>query len=392
MNDNAVKKLTGGIAAVFKRPWLIALVTVIVIALLVVTRPKLEPVIVEEKAWPVEVTEVFARDQQPELELFGEVVSGRRSELRALVPGRMVSAGPNFREGARVAKGELLVEIDPFDYQNDLAEQKALYAEARVRMKIVERDLKRIRELYDENNVSEQSLDDAILAVEQQTATLEQRRISLARAERALRDTRLTAPYDGVVNAVSADLGKQLSVNDMVAEVIDTSRLEVRFTLSNAQFGRVIEDGAPVEGRKMKVAWQVGNELLEYEAILDRVGAEIDSSTGGMELYAAIKPDAETLLRPGAFVWVHIADKVYSKVFRAPESALYGSNTVYVVSDGRMATRGIEVVGYFGNDILFVARGDQPVKNADKVITTQVREGGEGVRVTLRQKDAGNDD
>jgi len=340
MNDNAVKKLTGGIAAVFKRPWLIALVTVIVIALLVVTRPKLEPVIVEEKAWPVEVTEVFARDQQPELELFGEVVSGRRSELRALVPGRMVSAGPNFREGARVAKGELLVEIDPFDYQNDLAEQKALYAEARVRMKIVERDLKRIRELYDENNVSEQSLDDAILAVEQQTATLEQRRISLARAERALRDTRLTAPYDGVVNAVSADLGKQLSVNDMVAEVIDTSRLEVRFTLSNAQFGRVIEDGAPVEGRKMKVAWQVGNELLEYEAILDRVGAEIDSSTGGMELYAAIKPDAETLLRPGAFVWVHIADKVYSKVFRAPESALYGSNTVYVVSDGRMATRG----------------------------------------------------
>jgi RND family efflux transporter MFP subunit len=385
MNDNATKKITGGIIAVFKRPWLIVLVTVVVITLLFVTRPKLQPVSVEEKTWPVEIVEITLSDQQPELELFGEVVSGRRSELRALVPGSMVSAGPNFKEGARVAKGELLVEIDPFDYRNDLAEQKALYSEAQVRMKTVQRDLKRIRELYDENNVSEQNLDDAVLAVELQTATLEQRRISLARAQRALSDTRLTAPYDGVVNAVSADLGKQLSVNDMVAEVIDTSRLDVRFTLSNAQFGRVIETGRPIEGRPVRVAWQVGNETLEYVARVDRVGAEIDSTTGGMEIYAAIEPDAKTLLRPGAFVWVHIADKVFSKVFRAPESALYDSNTVYVVNDGRMAVRGIEVVGYFGNDILFIPRGEQSVQNGDRVIITQVREGGEGVRVDIRQ-------
>jgi RND family efflux transporter MFP subunit len=252
-------------------------------------------------------------------------------------------------------------------------------------MKTVQRNLKRIRELYDENNVSEQNLDDAVLAVELQTATLEQRRISLARAQRALSDTRLTAPYDGVVNAISADLGKQLSVNDMVAEVIDTSRLDVRFTLSNAQFGRVIEAGRPIEGHPVRVAWQVGNQTLEYVASVDRVGAEIDSTTGGMEIYAAIEPDAKTLLRPGAFVWVHMADKVFSKVFRAPESALYDGDTVYVVSDGRMSARGIEVVGYFGNDILFVSRGEQSVQNGDRVIITQVREGGEGVRVDIRQ-------
>ena len=76
MNDNAAKKITGGIIAVFKRPWLIVLVTVVVITLLFVTRPKLQPVIVEEKTWPVEIVEITLSDQQPELELFGEVVSG----------------------------------------------------------------------------------------------------------------------------------------------------------------------------------------------------------------------------------------------------------------------------------------------------------------------------
>lgn len=385
MNNDAVKKITSGVAAVFKRPLLIVAVTIVAIILLLVTRPKLEPVLLDERVWPVEVAEVYRRDVQPELELFGEVVAGRRSELRALVPGRIVKAGPNFSEGARVVAGELLVEIDPFDYRNDLAEQKALFSEAQVRMQTVERELKRIRELYDENNVSEQNLDDAVLAVEQQTATLEQRRISLARAERALRDTRLTAPYEGVVHAVSADLGKQLSVNDKVAEVIDTGRLEVRFSLSNAQYGRVIADGKPVEGRPVGVAWQVGSEVLRFDATLARVGAEIDSSTGGVDLYAVIENADESPLRPGAFVWITMQDMVFKSVFRAPDSALYGSNNVYVVRNGRMELREINVLGYTGNDMLFESAGEVAIADGDQVVITQIREGGAGIRVEVRQ-------
>jgi RND family efflux transporter MFP subunit len=377
------------VAARIKRPQFFLPVLIIVlaagiVALLMATRPKLQPVVNEERVWPVEVVRVQRGDVQPMLELFGEVVSGRRSELRALVPGAIVAVGPNFREGAKVAKGELLVQIDPFEYENDVAEQRALLAEAEMRMRTVERDLKRIRELYDENNVSEQNLDDALLAVEQQAATLEQRRIGLARAERALKESRLTAPYAGVVNGVSADLGKQLSVNDKVAEVIDTGRLEVRFTLSNAQFGRILGDGGALEGRPVGVAWEVGNETLEFSATLARVGAEIDSTTGGVELYADIQSDTATPLRPGAFVWTRMPDRTYRNVFRAPDSALYGNDTVYVVRDARMEARRIEVVGYTGDDILFVPAGAPAVVDGDQVITTQIREGGAGIRVDVR--------
>lgn len=368
----------------FWLPVLIIIVAAAVISVLMATRPKLQPVVNEERVWPVEVIELQRGDVQPMLELFGEVVSGRRSELRAMVPGAIVAVGPNFREGAKVAKGELLVQIDPFEYENDVAEQKALLAEAEVRMRTVERDLKRVRELYNENNVSEQNLDDALLAVEQQAATLEQRRIGLARAQRALRESRLTAPYAGVVNGVSADLGKQLSVNDKVAEVIDTGRLEVRFTLSNAQFGRILGDSATLEGRPVNVAWEVGSETLEFAATLARVGAEIDSTTGGVELYADIRSDAATPLRPGAFVWTRMPDRTYRDVFRAPDSALYGNDTVYVVREGRMEERRIKVVGYTGDDILFVPAGDPPLLDGDQVITTQIREGGAGIRVDVR--------
>lgn len=382
--DSSAGAAAGGRRRRLLLPLLIVLVAAGTIFLLMATRPQLEPVVIEERVWPVEVVAVERGDVQPMLELFGEVVSGRRSELRALVPGPIVEVGPNFREGAKVAEGELLVQIDPFEYANDVAEQQALLAEAEVRMRTVERDLKRIRELYDENNVSEQNLDDALLAVEQQAATLQQRRIGLARAQRALREARLTAPYAGVVNGVSADLGKQLSVNDKVAEVIDTARLEVRFTLSNAQFGRILEDGEALEGRPVSVAWEVGDETLEFTATLARVGAEIDSTTGGVKLYADIDSDGVSPLRPGAFVWTRMPDRLYRNVFRAPDSALYGSDTVYVVREQRMEERRVEVVGYTGDDILFVPAGNPAVVDGDQLITTQIREGGAGIRVEVR--------
>jgi len=381
---NLIEKLLAILGAVVRRPLLIILVTVILVGILVFTRPQLTSVESPERVWPVEVVEARKADEQPMLDLSGQVITGRRSELRALVPGPIVEVGRNFREGARVSKGELLVQIDPFEYRNDVAEQKALLAEAEADLEIKLRDEKRIRELFEENNISEQAMDDATLVVEQRRATLEQRRIGLARAERALRDARLLAPYDGLVNGVSADLGKQLSQNDKVAEIIDTGRLEVRFSLSKSQFGRILESDGVVEGKPVEVSWRVGDETLIYSAVVERIGAEIDSSTGGVGIYAVINQDSETLLRPGAFVWARIPDKMYTSVFRAPESALYGSDSIYVVKNDRLRARTIKVEGYAGDDILFSSAGEPAVDDGDQVVITQIREGGEGVKVEIR--------
>jgi multidrug efflux pump subunit AcrA (membrane-fusion protein) len=79
-----------------------------------------------------------------------------------------------------------------------------------------------------------------------------------------------------------------------------------------------------------------------------------------------------------------VSDKKYEKVFRVPESALYGTNQVYVVEDERLALRNVKVEGYAGDDILFVAAGEPALRDGDKVVTTQIREGGAGVKVEIR--------
>jgi len=368
-------------------PLLLILGTVAIIVLLMATRPQLAPVELQERVWPVDTVVAAYSDVQPKMKLFGEVVAGRRTELLALVGGRIVEVGENFHEGGQVRKGDLLVQIDRFEYRNALAEQRSSLKEAELRLKVLNRDLERARELIDEKNVSEQFLDNAELDVFQQKAVVEQRQIAVDRAQRDLTDSRLAAPFDGVLFEVNANLGKQIGEfgTDKIADLIDTSKLEVRFSMSNAQYGRLIESDEPIPGRPVSVVWRVGDKDLNFSARLQRVGAEIDSTTGGIDVFAVIESEsAETTLRPGAFVWVELPDRVFKNVLRAPESAVYGDDLLFLVGDNRLVERRIDVHGYDGNDILFSSADERTINDGDQIVTTQLREAGAGVKVEVR--------
>ena len=366
-------------------PLLVLLVTVALIALLIATRPELVPEPHAERVWPVKSTEIRRQTLRPQLALFGEIVAGRRSELRALVAGPIAQIGKNFREGGLVAAGELLLEIDPFHYRTGLAERRAQLREAEVRLDQLQREHRRIEALYVDHTVSERDRDNAEVALRQQEAIVEQRRIDVERAERELADTRLIAPYAGVVGKVNANLGKQLGINDKVADLTDTGQLEVRFSLSNAEYGRLMSSGEQLVGRDVTVTWKVGDSDLGYQAKIARIGAEIISTTGGVDVYAVLEDGQRLDLRPGAFVSVSVPDREYTDVFVAPESALYGENMLYVIADSRLADRRIELLGHDGNNIIFRSAAEPALADGDRVVTTPLREAGVGVKVIDRK-------
>ena len=77
-------------------------------------------------------------------------------------------------------------------------------------------------------------------------------------------------------------------------------------------------------------------------------------------------------------------DKQFSDVLKVPESALYGEDIIYVVDNGRLSERRIEIQGYAGNNILFTTAAAPLIADGDLIVTTQIREGGEGARVDAR--------
>ena len=351
---------------------LLLLATFLVISLLRATKEEPEVLIIPEKSWPVSVIEAQYSDVQPTLSLFGEVITSRRSELRSLVGGQVVQVGENFKEGAVVKKGELLLRIDDFEYKNAVIEESA-------KLQVMNRDFDRADELFKQGNISEQFRDNALLEKTKQE-------LVLSEVEKDLRDTELFAPFDGVINDVQATLGKQVStINDKIGEIIDIKNMEVRFSLSKAQYGGLLEDTDKILGRKIEMSWTVGKRDLVFNASVSRVGAEITSNTGGVNIFAniVINSGEESPLRPGAFVRLKMPDKTYESVVSIPETAVYEDKYIFIVNDQRLKKIMIEILGYDQSKVLVKPLDDSKIKNGDYVVVNQLREAGENVKVDI---------
>lgn len=389
---------------------------------LVATKPEVAKRPVQEKSFAVTTEPVVIRDHAPIISIYGETVAGRQVDLRTLVAGEVVAVHEELKAGGQIARGDVLLAIDRFGFEGAVTEAKANLAEARARqvenegrvaletgnvvrvreqLEFAQTDLERATELLARGSVTERTLDERKLLVSQRQQGLEQRinalalerakvdqqaavisRLEwrLANAERDLENTVLRAPFDAIVRSEAAQAGRMVGVNDVVASIYSRDELEVRFTLSDNQYGRLVAEAGTVVGREATVLWYLGSEPLTYTATIDRVGADVARTRGGVDVFATIElSPGSTPLRPGAFVEVSVPDQKFSASARIPEIALYGNGKVFVVTDSRMESRQVE--GLALDDGYIIVRGD--LSEGDELITTRIPEAGDGVLVKI---------
>lgn len=392
-------------------------------AYLIATKPVVEPEVVEERVWTVAAVPVEIKDQSVDLNLFGSLKAVRDVELRSLVGGEVIEVGENFREGGLLEKGDLLVRVDPFEFEASLNENKASLLEARSRLnelvatqdseiaalnrerEVLEREVRnveRAESLAKRGNISVKSLDDARSALSRQRQTVELREaqleilkarigqqravidrleVGVLRAERDLKNTSLRAPFRGYVTDVNAEFGKNIGASDKVARLIDATQMEARFLLSDSQYGLLLGSNAGIIGRPITVTWQSGDAELAFSGRVARLSPEISSDTGGVEVFAVLEPSEYTpFLRPGAFVEVVLSGNRYPNAARLSDSSLFNGDTVYVVEEGRLQPRKVEIVARNGDEILL--RGD--ISDGDLVVTTRLPEIGPNLKVEVR--------
>lgn len=374
----------------------------------------------QERTFNVTTVRVQPGDVRPRLTLFGTTTAGRQVEIRARVAGPVIETSPALVEGGLIGKGELILAIDPFDYQNALAESEAQLAETRARIKELEasiasetvslgharaqlalaiEDLERAEPLAKRGAVTERTVDErqqVVLQrrqaadqlansiavwearVAQSRAAAQRLEAGIARARRRIEETRLEAPFNAYVAEVTTQVGRMIGANDKIATLIDRDWIEVRLVLTDAQFGRMVADGGSLIGRKVDVEWTLGGKTFPYTARIERIGARVASEAGGVEVLARVENPAEPVqLRPGAFVTATLDDVLYRGVVRLPGSSLYDRDTVYVVDDGRLAARKVKLVGAAGPDIL--VEGD--LAAGETVLVTRISTPGTGVAV-----------
>ncbi|WP_417685162.1 efflux RND transporter periplasmic adaptor subunit [Roseibium sp.] len=388
---------------------------------LISTKPDVPKRPVTEKSYAADIVTVTIGDNTPVINVYGEVTAGRQVDLRALVAGEVVSVNPELKAGGIVAKGDELIAIDRFEYEGavteataNLAEARAALVESRGRVELqsanvtraqeqldfAQKDLERAQDLLTRGSVTERTVDERKLLVSQRQQTLEQARNNLALEEakvvqqdavikrlewreedarRQLSNTVLKAPFDAVVRSEAAQVGRLINANDVVASIYSRDELEARFTLSDNQYGRLVAESGSVVGREVEILWYLGNQPIVYSAVIDRVGADVASTRGGVDVYARIETSpSETPLRPGAFVEVRVPDRTYANSFSIPETAFYGEGRVYVVTaENRLEEREVKALAFDAGSIIV----EGGLNDGDSVLSTRIPEAGSGLLI-----------
>mgnify|MGYP005820063685 FL=1 len=370
--------------------------------------------------YTVETATAERADNRPDIRLYGQVETGRNVDLRTTVSGDVVEIHPDLVAGRRVAEGTVLLRIDPFAYEGALVEARANLASTRAaiaeidarlasereqleasdaQLELGRADLDRALMLADSGALTDKEVDARRLIVSQREQASSQRRNNILIAEaqrtqqeanaerlewkirealRRLEQTALIAPFDGIISDESVETGRSVNANEVVASIYDDTALDVKFTLTNAQYGRMATDADPLVGRQVELGWSVGGTEYKWPAVIDRIGARVTAERGGVEVFARIgEADNPVQLRPGAFVSLIVPDRIWPQTFRLPETAVRNSDHVFVVVDGKLERRAVRLIAWDGEDAII----DGSLENGDTVLVTRLTEATEGVRV-----------
>ncbi|MCI0752331.1 efflux RND transporter periplasmic adaptor subunit [Teichococcus vastitatis] len=156
----------------------------------------------------------------------GSVVAWQELVIGAETGGLRVLSVP-VEEGEPVRQGQLLVALDDALPAAQMAQSRAALAEAEAALSIARLDLRRASELSRTGNVAREILDQRQSAVQQAEARLLAAQARQGEAEVRMAQTRILAPFDGVVARRSVLPGAVVQPGQEMARLIRDNRLEL---------------------------------------------------------------------------------------------------------------------------------------------------------------------
>ncbi len=226
----------------------------------------------------------------------GELISPMRSQVAAKQPGRV--AAVFVREGARVRAGQPLAAFETEYLRLDLQRAEAELARAQAMENDAARDLERKRELVNSESISRATFDRVQTAHESAVAARQAATAIVATIRQHIADAILRAPFDGVIESRSLDVGERIGDGEPAFVIAQTSPLKLRFRLPEQYLGSVRE------GEKVNATTDAyGN--ASFAARITMIGGVIDPATRTLVAEADVN-NSDGRLRPGMFARVTI--------------------------------------------------------------------------------------
>ena len=308
-----------------------------------------------------------------DVEIYGEYVGRIRAqqfvEVRARVEGFLESM--DFEEGTYVSKNQVLFVIDQKQYRARADKARAQLRKDSALVLKTQRDLNRIRPLFQQNAASQLDLDNAIAAYETAVASMGMSQADLDQAEQELSYTWVRSPISGYISERYVDLGTLVGTGgqSLLATVVKSDTVLVDFSMTALDYLKSKERNVILGQKDSTRSWQpmvtvtlADNSEYPYKGLVDFADPQVDPQTGTFSVRAEMS-NPEHVLLPGQFTKVKLLLDVRENATVVPQKALIiekGGAYIYVMrKDSTAEKRFIELGPEFGNNAV-VERGIVP--------------------------------
>jgi RND family efflux transporter MFP subunit len=229
----------------------------------------------------------------------GEFVAPVRSELAAKIPGRVAKVYVD--EGARVSRGQALLELETDYPRLNLQRADADAARAKAALDDARRDLDRKKDLIAKDSIPRATYDRSQAMYDQAAAALASAQAQTAMYRQQISDSVVRSPIDGVVAEKRTDVGQRLGDNTVAFVVVQISPVKLRFRVPERSLATV-KKGQNVKATVDPYPGQT------FEGKVTVVGGVIDPATRSFIVETEF-PNRDGRLKPGLFARVEMAAK-----------------------------------------------------------------------------------
>jgi RND family efflux transporter MFP subunit len=305
------------------------------------------------QAPPVTVAQPF-RDKVVEWDEFtGRFEAVATVEVRARVSGFLESV--HFRDGQKVAKGDLLYVIDKRPFQLALAQAESDVAEADAQLVLARNDLERARSLVRRENIPVRELESREAQQRRAVAMLAGARAQVDRAKLDLEWCEVRAPISGRISDTRIDVGNLITGGEVGASLLTTivTMDPIHFVLEGSEadylkFSRQVAAGRRTSARTEQppVAVRLADEEeFLHAGKMDFVDNALDLRSGTIRA-RAIFENPSWFLTPGVFGRLRLFGRE-AEVLLIPDDAISSDQARKIVmtvsGDNRVEARAVEL-------------------------------------------------
>lgn len=339
-----------------------AAVVCVAVALIFLLRPKH----VEEILPIVGVDTVRTRNVEVYGEFPGKIRAQQFVEVRARVEGYLEKM--MFAEGTRVNKDQVLFIIDPKQYKAQVDRAEALVAKNKAIALKAERDLARIKPLFEQKAASQLDLDNAVAAYESAKADVNVSEANLTEARLALSYTTVRSPISGYISERHVDIGTLVGpgAQSLLANVVKSDTVLVEFKMTDLDYQKSKARNVNLGQQDTSRHWNpyvtitlADKSQYKYKGLVDFADPLVDAKSGTFSVRAEM-PNPERELLPGQFTNVKVLLDVRENAVAVPTKAITieksGTFIFVVKRDGTVEKRFIQTGPEVGN-VTVVERG-----------------------------------